>query len=126
MSLIEENRRKMVKILAELSAGEGMRCTLIERVKLVRADRSYPRTPMLYEPSIVVLVSGRKEGYVGDQVFTFDADHYLVVSVPLAFELVSTVTHGKPLLGISIRVEISMRGELPARLVTESHGFLAA
>ena len=57
-----------------------------------------------------------KEGYLGDQVFTFDADNYLVVTIPIAFELVSKVKTGVPLLGMSIRVDMSMLRDLSIQM----------
>ena len=40
----------------------------------------------MYEPSIVVVCQGTKRGYLGDAVYTYDAQQFLVLSVPLPFE----------------------------------------
>ena len=44
----------------------------------MRADRPSGRTPVLYEPSIVIVCQGHKRGYLADQVYRYDALHYLV------------------------------------------------
>jgi hypothetical protein len=58
----------------------------------------------VYDPCIVIVGQGRKRGFLGDQVFTYDADNYLVLSVPLPFECETEATHQEPLLAISIAV----------------------
>ncbi len=116
MSIAEKNRLRMVVLLKELTTGEGMRPTLLDGVKLARADSSLPRTPVLYEPSIVIVASGRKRGFVGDRVFTYDPNNYLVLSVPLPFECETEVGDGEPMLGVSIRVELSVLSELTTKM----------
>jgi AraC-type transcriptional regulator N-terminus len=76
----------MVAILSELTTGEGMRPTPIDGVRLGRADRGHARAPVLYEPSIYIVASGRKTAYLGDRKFVYDPNNYLVLSVPLPFE----------------------------------------
>ena len=116
MRSAEENRLRMVALLREMAHSEGMQATAIDGVKLVRADCSYPRTPVMYEPSIVILASGRKRGYVGLREFVFDASEYLVLSVPLAFEVETDVMHGETLLGISVRVDLGTLSELTMKM----------
>ena len=49
---LETNQRKMKVLLTELTTGEGLRPTIVDGVKLARADGGFPRRPVLYEPSI--------------------------------------------------------------------------
>ncbi len=113
---IEANRRRMVELLREMATAEGTQMSRLEGVKLMRADRSYPRTPVLYEPSLVILASGRKRGYVGSREFVFDASRYLVLSVPLAFEVETDLTEGETVLGVSVRVDLGTLSELTMRM----------
>ena len=113
---IEANRRRMVQLLREMAKVEGTQGTSLDGVKLARADRSYPRTPVLYEPSIVILASGQKRGYVGGREFVFDASEYLVLSVPLAFEVETDMTGGEMVLGVSVRVDLGTLSELTMKM----------
>jgi AraC-like DNA-binding protein len=106
----------MVTLLDRLATAEGMRPSGLDGVKLIRADHSYSRTPVLYEPSIVILANGRKRGYVGDQVYTYDAQNYLVLTVPLPFECETEVGADGPLLGVSVRVELAVLSELMMKM----------
>ena len=76
----------MVDLLNELALTEGFHTTILDGVKLRRSDRNEPRTPVMYEPSAYFVASGRKKGYVGDRCLVYDANNYLVLSVPLPFE----------------------------------------
>jgi len=109
---IADQRQEMVALLLELTQGEGMRPSILEGVKLTRADRCYPRTPVLYDPSIVIVASGRKKGYVGDKCIVYDANNYLVLTVPLPFECETETVDDQPLLGVSIHIEMSTLSEL--------------
>jgi AraC-like DNA-binding protein len=106
----------MKALLTELATGEGLRPTLVDGVKLARADHNHPRTPVLYEPSIFVLARGRKKGYIGDRRVVYDENNYLVLSVPLPFECETEVGDGEPLLGVSVRMEMSLISELAIKM----------
>ena len=114
--MIDQSRRQMVDLLRELTSGEGMHPSFLESVKLMRADRSYPRMPVLYDPSIVIVASGRKKGYVGDKCIVYDANNYLVLTVPLPFECQTEALNDEPMLGISIRIEMAMLSELALKM----------
>jgi AraC-like DNA-binding protein len=113
---LEKNRRRMVELLTDLTDGDGLRSTALDSVKLARISRHNPRTPVMYEPSIFVVASGRKKGYIGDRRFVYDRNNYLVLSVPLPFECETEVEDGEPMLGVSIRMETAVLSELAIRM----------
>src|SRR5262245_36588395 len=94
----------MVALLVELTAGEGLRPTILEDVRLGRADRKYERAPILYDSSIYIVASGRKIGFIGDRRFVYDPSNYLVLSAPLPFECRTEAAADGPMLGLAVRV----------------------
>lgn len=108
----ERSQRTMKALLMELADGEGLHPTLLDAVQLARAEHDFPRTPVMYEPSIYIIASGRKTGYIGDRVIVYDENNYLVLSVPLPFECEGQATDGEPLLGVSVRMDIGLISEL--------------
>src|SRR5690349_10972963 len=94
----ERNRLKMVELLTDLAPREGFHCTTLDGVKLRRSNRNEPRTPVMYEPSVYFVASGRKKGYVGSRCLVYDANNYLVLSVPLPFECEAETGDDGPLL----------------------------
>lgn len=112
MDAIEKNSRRMVALLGELATREGTRESLLEGVKLLRSSCAVQRIPVMYEPSIVIVAQGRKRGYLGDQRFVYDARHYLTLTVPLPFECETEVGDDGPFLGVGVRIDLAVLGEL--------------
>jgi len=112
MSTIEASNRKMTELLNVLATSEGVRPSLLDGVNFTRVDRPLPRSPVLYEPSIVIVGQGRKRGYLGGQVYTYDPHNYLVLSVPMPFECETEVGPDGPLLAVSVRIDLAVLGEL--------------
>src|ERR1035438_9575970 len=104
--------RQMTTLLGSLATLEGKHPTVIDGVELMRASHPLPRMQVLYEPGIVIVGQGRKRGYLGDQVYTYDAHNYLVLSVPLPFECETEASPREPMLAVSIRVDLAVLGEL--------------
>src|SRR5438067_2237049 len=80
--LLQRNQRKMKALLNELTTREGLHPTVIDGVNLARADSDSPRRPVLYQPSICVLVSGHTKRYIGSHCITYDENNYLVLPIP--------------------------------------------
>jgi AraC-like DNA-binding protein len=108
----------MVALLSDLAQGEGFCTSRLPGVRFMRAPRHVPRTPVAYEPSIVIVCQGRKMGYLGGRTFVYDANHYLVLSVPLPFECETEGSEEEPLLGVSISVTPAMVTELLMQMGT--------
>jgi AraC-like DNA-binding protein len=105
-------RHRMIALLRALAPKEGYTLTPLADVRLLRADRPLSLTPVLYEPGIVIVVQGRKRGYLGNQVFVYDEQHYLVVSVPVPFTMETDASADAPLLAIYFRLDHAMAAEL--------------
>lgn len=85
---------------------------LIPQVKLLYTDEYYARTPVMYEPGVIILFQGRKTGYLGAKTFTYDASQYLLLTVPLPFECETFASREEPLVGLSIGVDTLMLQDL--------------
>jgi hypothetical protein len=83
-----DNRKRLARLLDDVAVQEGIHQTLVEGVRVARHSEPQPRTPVIYEPMIVVIGQGRKRGYLGDEVYVYDPFNYLVLSVPLPVECV--------------------------------------
>src|SRR5580704_12821093 len=109
---LQASNRRMTDLLNALATREGVRPSVLDGVKLMRANHSVPRTPVLYEPSIVIVGQGRKRGYLGGRVYTYDPHNYLVLSVPMPFECETEIGPDGPMLAVSIRVELAVLSDL--------------
>jgi AraC-like DNA-binding protein len=109
-------RKEMLVLVAELAPAEGMTLSALEGVRFGRSHRAHPRTPVLYEPGIFILCQGRKRGFLGDQSFSYDANHFLLLSVPMPFEAETIATPEEPLLGVSIKIDLGVAADLALAL----------
>src|SRR5271157_6431663 len=107
-----ENRRRLARLLDDVAVQEGIHQTLVEGVRVARHSKPQPRTPVIYEPMIVVIGQGRKRAYLGDEVYVYDPFNYLVLSVPLPAECEWEASPEEPLLLVAINVDPTMLGEM--------------
>ena len=79
---------------------------LLPDIRLLYGTEPHPRTPVMYQPGIIFLFSGNKTGYLNNRVFRYDANEYLLLTVPLPFECETFATPETPLAGIRINVDV--------------------
>lgn len=106
------SKKRLVELLAALATQEGLTLSILEDVRFMRADGSYPRAAVVYDQRIVIVGQGRKKGYLGGEVYTYDPYNYLVLATPLPFECETEASPEKPLLAVSIGVNPAVIGEL--------------
>lgn len=112
----------LAELINKLATSEGYSDSLLKSVFFMKSSKPLPRQPVIYDPSIVIIAQGQKRGYVGEHSFIYDANNYLVLSVPLPFECQTIASAEKPLLGMSVRVEASVIAELLLEMDDKSQG----
>jgi AraC-like DNA-binding protein len=105
-------QRRMVELLRALAPNEGYNLTAMPTVRILRSDRALTRTPVLYDPGIVIVCQGRKRGYFGDKLYVYDAQHYLAVSVPVPFDMETDATPAQPLLALYLHLDFAVAADL--------------
>jgi AraC-like DNA-binding protein len=109
---VKQLQRRMVALMERLAPAEGYNLTALPQVRLLRSNRPLSRTPVLYEPGIVIVCQGRKRGFLGQQVYVYDAQHYLAVSVPVPFSMETEASAEEPLLAIYLRLDLQLTADL--------------
>src|SRR5471032_1486033 len=115
--------RRMIELMGQLAPVEGYNLTPLDDVRFLRSNRPLTRMPVLYDPGIVIVCQGRKRGFLGDQVYVYDAQHYLAVSVPVPFSMETEASEREPLLAIYLRLDYALTAEL--LLALDGHGHAA-
>jgi len=110
------SEKSMVALLRSLAPNEGYNLTPLPSVRVLRADRALARTPVLYDPGIVIVCQGRKRGYFGNRLYLYDAQHYLAVSVPVPFSMETDATPESPLLALYLHLDFALAAELAAQI----------
>jgi len=105
-------QQRMVTLLSTLAPAEGYNLTALPSVRILRSDRALARTPVLYDPGIVIVCQGCKRGYFGDKLYVYDAQHYLAVSVPVPFDMETDATPAQPLLALYLHLDFAIAADL--------------
>lgn len=103
---------RMIVLHQQLARSEGITLSALDDVRLMRSTRTITRVPALYDPCISIVLQGRKLAHLGDEVLVFDAQHYLVVSVPMPFASTTEATEAYPFLALSIRIDRTTLADL--------------
>lgn len=99
--------------LTRYAPGHGLHPMPLPGVMVARSNSPSRPLPAIYEPSLCIVVQGRKRAVVGDEVYVYDPLNYLVVSVTLpARTRILEATPNEPYLCLRIGVDIGVIGEL--------------
>ena len=102
----------MIELLDQLIENELFTDSRLPGVRFFRCANHIPRTPLVYDPGIFIVAQGRKIGYLGDRFFQYDANNYLVTSVPMPFECETFASANAPFLGLYIDIDMPTLHEL--------------
>lgn len=107
-----EKQNQMISLFNQIIPKETVITTAVTGLSLFRIDDSFSRTPYSYNSEIIILAQGEKVVYLGEDKYTYDSSHYLVLPVPLPAECEGRVSMGKPILGLSIDIDPIEVGEI--------------
>lgn len=114
--LRDNRQQRMIGLLSELAPLEGYTLTALPNVRLLRSNRPLERAPVLYDPGMVMICQGRKTGHWGEETFVYDAQHCLVVSVPVPFTMATDASSDEPLLAVYFHLDFALAAELILQL----------
>ncbi|WP_250645524.1 AraC family transcriptional regulator [Salidesulfovibrio onnuriiensis] len=107
----------MINLLKDLATVDGAAVeSRLKGVRFFKDTKHVRRRPMLYNPGICIVASGHKVAYLGEQVFRYDVDNYLVTSVAMPFECESFPSPEAPLLGMFIDIDLGQLNDLISQM----------
>ncbi|MBP7737778.1 MAG: AraC family transcriptional regulator [Spirochaetes bacterium] len=109
---MREKQDTLIALFTDIMPGETLLNTSVKGLSLFRVEESFPRSPYAYNSEIIILGQGEKRVYLGNDVYTYDPSHYLVLPVPLPAECEGKTEPGKPILGLSITIDPIEVGEI--------------
>src|SRR5262245_12334123 len=114
-SVSRPDRAELVELAGLLAPRQGYNPTGLDGVRILKTEALLRNVPVLYKPGAVFVLQGSKRGLLDGRVFRYDEEHYLAVSIPVAFRMESEASPDRPLL--AVYVDFDMR--LAAEMVTE-------
>ena len=116
---MKQLQRRMVALMERLAPVEGYNLSALPDVRFLRSNRPLSRTPVLYEPGIVIVCQGRKRGFLGEREYVYDAQHYLAVAVPVPFSMETEASAEEPLLAVYLRLDFQLTADLLLELAEQ-------
>lgn len=112
----ETPERRELVALAGLLAPHGYNATGLDTVRILRTEAVLHDIPVLYRPGAVFVLQGRKRGMLEGEVYLYDEEHYLAVSVPVPFRMESVASAGRPLLAIYVEFDMRLAAEIASQV----------
>lgn len=102
----------LADLIIPLVKGDGPNPSRLDRVSLLCLGRQQVRTPLMYDPCLIIIAQGRKVGYLGDREIHYNPGHYLVQTLPMPFECETYGSPEAPLLGMSVKLDPALLSEM--------------
>jgi AraC-like DNA-binding protein len=103
---------RMCALFDALIPEEGYVQSRHPSVYLARAHQPASKTQALYEPSILIMLQGAKRVFIGDEVYVYNAQQYMVMALPLPCTSEAQASAQEPLMGLSIRLNLTEVADL--------------
>ncbi len=108
--MIKEQVRELVRKRADQ---DGLIETGVDGVQIFRLTEPVSCAPVVYEPSLVAIVSGSKEAVLDGRKHEYDSSHYFCCSMSLPVEAgAPSASPEKPLMGVYVSLDTQVMAEL--------------
>lgn len=108
------SRRTLVELADTLAPSQGYNPTALQSVRILKSETVLRDVPVLYKPGAVFVLQGRKQGLLDGEVYRYDQEHYLAVSVPVPFRMESEASPEHPLLAVYVEFDMALAAEIAA------------
>ncbi|MGC4060478.1 MAG: AraC family transcriptional regulator [Aquabacterium sp.] len=97
---------ELIDLVTQFAPGDGLHETAIPTLQLIRASAPAQRLPAVYEPGVVVVIQGRKQATLGNEVLVYDPLNYLVISVTMLPQgQIIEASPDKPYLCVRVNID---------------------
>jgi AraC-like DNA-binding protein len=117
LSFQPQKLEELTQLVDRHSPQEGLNYTRINNLGTYRASATLDRTPAMEIPGIVIVVSGKKACYLGDETHSYEAGKVLVgfYPVPAEMEIVSASPE-EPYLLAGIYLDMNRMADVLLRI----------
>ena len=99
---------QLAQCLSSLANDEGYNATHLPGVGVFKASESREREPLCYSQGIFIVAQGAKRVFLEQQVYEYNPENYLVLTLPIPAECETRVSSGEPLLSLLIDIDLSL------------------
>ncbi len=108
----KENRLELAELIAEVVGTDGV-VEPVAGLRMTRASEPTDRIHAVSLPSLCVIAQGVKEVYLGERLYRYDSEHYLLatIEVPLTGRVVEA-TPSRPYLALRLDIDPMLVGSV--------------
>ena len=99
-----------------LNIDDGLHDTNLENVKIFKTKNYEPKSPLIYDVCLILVLQGKKIANLSHNSFTFDCDNYLVVPTTLPLECETYATREEPFICLLISLDRKIMYEIIEKL----------
>jgi AraC-like DNA-binding protein len=114
---VGNQRSELAGLIRRNIDADGMRATPIPRLFLIRSSQPTEPLPTVHDPALCIVVQGRKQVMLADEVYVYGPEQFLVVSIdlPLAGQVIEA-TPAEPYLCLKFNLDPGQLSELMMEL----------
>src|SRR4051794_22774193 len=103
---LQAGQAELAALISRHARQNGLQSTIIDALWLMRATSPSQPLPGVYEPSLCIVVQGRKQALLAEETYVYDPLNYLVVSVTLPITgQIMEASEQQPYLCMSIDID---------------------
>lgn len=87
---------------------DGIHDTHLNDIKIFKTEVYEPKSPLIYDVCLILVLQGKKIANLASNRFTFDCDNYLVVPTTLPLECETYATKEEPFISLIISLDREM------------------
>lgn len=88
-----------------LNLEDGIHDTNLKNIKIFKTTKYEPKTPLIYDVCLILVLQGKKIANLSTNSFTFDCDNYLVVPTTLPLECETYASKDEPFISLLISLD---------------------
>jgi AraC-like DNA-binding protein len=124
--MLESLRSSLARIILSKTRPDEVLETPIEGLRLIQRTRPTGPLAVTYEPSLAVVVQGRKQIDLGGATIVYDASRFLLTSLDLpVMSRVTEASPHKPYACLALRLDMPVVRELAARIEPDTEELAA-
>jgi AraC-like DNA-binding protein len=99
---------RIASLMEMLAPLDGSNATYLPGTVIYKEVQHRDRHPFLYNQGVVLIGQGSKRIYLGNTIYDYDPETYLVVSVPVPAECEIFASKKEPLLALIVDIDMGM------------------
>lgn len=119
--MMETLGKELVSLVDQFTDAEGVNASAIPGLSFYKITNTNSTMPAVYEPSLCIIVQGRKDVLLGNNLYSYGALEFLIASVNLP--IIGTVVKASkdnPYFVIQIDIDLKQISELLIRMESSS------